>query len=152
MTYLSSPLQIGRKTGTEIIRAGVLGTSFYDGGFVEIVPSGPNQGLIQPWTNGSNAFAGIVLGGTIVTLDTLSQGGVAPFTSAKPQPRGIKVGRGGAQLYRYPYAAAAVTDLGSAVYASDDHTITLDAQTTQIGKVVDWESGFLWIDITGYCV
>ena len=149
MVYLSSPMQIGRKLGSEIQRAGIPGTAYYDGGLLEIVPSSTYQGCVQPWTNGSNKFAGVVLGGTIPALDTMNPGGITTGSNAPPAPRGIKVGRGG-QLYRFPYSSAAITNIGAAVYATDDHTITLSAQTTQIGVVADWESGFLWVDFRDY--
>ena len=149
MTNLTAPVNVPFKASDAVIYPVLSGQAIYTGALVEI----RTDGYLQPWQNGStSAFAGVALEGTITPLAENSQGGIAPFTGVMaPNKRGITVGRSG-RLYRFPYAAAAITNLGAPVYATDDHTITLVSQTLRIGTVVDYESGYLWVDFSGFIV
>ena len=149
MTNLTAPVNVPFKASDAVIYPVLSGQAIYTGALVEI----RTDGYLQPWQNGStSAFAGVALEGTITPLAENSQGGIAPFSGVmSPNKRGITVGRSG-RLYRFPYAAAAITNLGAPVYATDDHTITLVSQTLRIGTVVDYESGYLWVDFSGFIV
>jgi hypothetical protein len=148
MTNLTAPVNVPIKNSDAVIYPPLAGQTIFVGALVEI----RTDGYLQPWQNGStSAFAGVALDGTMSPLAELSQGGIATTGYMSPNKRGITVGRSG-RLYRFPYAAAAITNLGAPVYATDDHTITLVPQTQRIGTVVDYESGFLWVDFSGFVV
>jgi hypothetical protein len=149
MTNLTAPRNIPFRAGDAVAYLPTSGTQIFTGALVELIVA---TGYIQPWQNGStNAFAGVALEGNMTPLAELSQGGIATTGYMNPNTRGISVGRSG-RLYRFPYSAAAITNVGQPVYATDDHTVTLVAQTQRIGTVVDFESGFLWIDFSGFIV
>ena len=149
MTNLTAAMNVPLRQGDAIKYMPTTGTQIFTGALVELIVA---TGYIQPWQNGStNAFAGVALEGNMSPLAELSQGGIATSGYFSPDKRGISVGRSG-RLYRFPYAAAAITNVGQGVYATDDHTVTLVAQTQRIGTVVDWETGFLWVDFSGYIV
>ena len=149
MTNLTAPRNVPFRSGDAIDYLPTSGTQIFTGALVELIVA---TGYIQPWQNGSiNAFAGVALEGNMSPIVPLSQGGIAVTGYMNPNARGIAVGRSG-RLYRFPYAAAAITNVGQPVYATDDHTITLVAQTQRIGTVVDYESGFLWVDFSGFIV
>jgi len=146
---LTASVNVPFKASDAVEYVPVSGTAIYTGALVELTAAG----LLQPWTNGAtNSFAGVALEGTIVPLAENSQGGVAPFTGImSPNKRGINVGRSG-RLYRFPFSGAAVTNLGNPIYATDDHTITITPQTQRIGTCVDYESGYLWVDFSGFAI
>ena len=149
MTNLTAPRNIPFRAGDAVAYLPTSGTQIFTGALVELIVA---TGYIQPWQNGStNAFAGVALEGNMSPIVALSQGGIATTGYMNPNTTGIEVGRGG-RLYRFPYAAAAITNVGQPVYATDDHTITLVAQTQRIGTVARYESGFLWVDFSGYIV
>ncbi len=57
----------------------------------------------------------------------------------------IEVERG---LVRLPHSGAAATDVGKLFYATADDTLAESASNVApLGMCVDWESGFLWIDM-----
>ena len=143
-----SMLNIMQKPGSVIKRIPYPGTTILKGTLVEV----RSDQYIQPYTMGNtNKFAGVALEGTVPNITSYSDpNGITYGNPAVTNPRGIDVGRSG-QLYRFPYSAAAGTNVGFAVYASDAQTIALTG-TYQIGTVVDWETGYLWVDWGTYCI
>jgi hypothetical protein len=46
------------------------------------------------------------------------------------------------------HASAAATLLNTTVYASDNQTATSTPNTAILGRVTDWESGYVWVLLT----
>ncbi|MCK9327153.1 MAG: DUF2190 family protein [Bacteroidales bacterium] len=63
----------------------------------------------------------------------------------------VRVARKG--IHELALASAAITDIGSAVYALDNATVTkTSTDATQVGKAVKFEnSGKIFVDIGGSC-
>ena len=143
MSYLSVPLDYMTREAKYVYRGAKANTPIFKGGFLEL-----NGGYVQPLVNGSgNNFAGIAEEGTIVPISPLP----TTLVGTTDGWAVVKVLRAG-QLTRLPFSGAAITNLGSEVFTTDDHTITVTdgGSYTKIGKAVDYEPGFLWVDITGY--
>jgi len=50
--------------------------------------------------------------------------------------------------WAFPIGGLAITDMGAIAYASDDNTVTSDANDTlAIGVIVDADASFVWVDI-----
>jgi len=143
MGYLATSLDYMSRDNKYVYRGAKANTPIFKGGFLEL-----NGGYVQPLVNGSgNKFAGIAEEGTIVPISPLP----TTLVGTTDGWAVVKVLRAG-QLLRLPLSTAAITDVGSEIFTSDDHTITITdgGSYTKIGKVVDYEPGFLWVDITGY--
>jgi hypothetical protein len=129
--------------GNDIVIAPVkASTAIYKGGLLEY-----NGGYLQPWNPSDGyPFAGIAQSGTTIPI----VGSGANVVGTSDGWTSIPVRRTG--LHKFVYSAAAITNIGSLAYASDDNTIVLVSNGAPMGIVVDYESGYLWIDITGYTV
>lgn len=143
MGYLAAPLDVVRREGDTIIRPVKASATIYKGAFVE-----SNGGYMQRWGNTTNKFAGVAESGTNIPISGVGAGVVGTVDGWTAIP----VRRKG--LVKIAYSSAAISDLGSKVYATDDNTITLvdGGSYIQIGVVADYEAGYLWVDITGYAV
>lgn len=146
MTNLTASVDIQQR-GKNIVYPGVkASTTLYKGALLEY-----NGGYVQQWNPSDGyPFAGIAESSVIIPIVPTSAGASAFVVGASDGWTQIPVARAG--LFRFPYSAAAVTNIGSLAYASEDHTIVLVSNGAPIGIVVDYESGYLWIDITGYTV
>ena len=143
MGYLSGSLNLAYRSPEFVKRTIYTGATIYKGAFCEL----RSDGYLNRWQNdGSAKFAGVAEESTIAVLSGTSpgaNGGSSPVSK-------IKVKRTG--LVRVPFTGAAIGNVGNSAYIStDDQTVNVSSGT-QIGVVVDWESGYLWIDITGYAV
>ena len=146
MGNLSAAVDITQR-GKNIVWPGVkASTTLYKGALLEY-----NGGYVQQWNPSDGyPFAGVAQSSVIIPIVQTSAG-LAPFVVGTFDGwEKLPVARAG--LFRFPYSAAAVTNIGSLAYASDDNTIVLVSNGAPIGIVVDYESGYLWIDITGYTV
>lgn len=53
---------------------------------------------------------------------------------------------------RFPMSGAAATDVGTTAYAADNQTATTTTKTCILGRITDWETGYVWVHLTGETV
>ena len=110
------------------------GEKIFRGGIVCVNSSGQ---LVRPQTSGAVAFAGLAA----ATYDNSASAVAGPTIVAERASFALAVG------------SATVSDLGKAVYATDDNTFTLTAPSTgfaeTIGTLTGNENGQTWVLLEG---
>jgi len=140
MGNLSAPLDVPRREPHTVIAPVKASTTIYKGAMLEY-----NGGYVQPWNPSDGyPFAGVAESGTVVPI----VGSGANVVGTSDGWISIPVKRTG--MFKIAYSSAAITNVGALVYFSDDNTLTLSATGDAVGAVADYESGYLWIDITGF--
>jgi hypothetical protein len=142
MTNLTYPIDIPERQGKTVKRGVAAGVPIFKGGLLELNV----RGYVQPFCPTDNLpFAGIAAEGSIVPISPLQAtlvGTTGGWATVAVEITG---------LHKFAYAAASVTNINSLVYtAGDDNTISLTENGQPIGIVQDYESGYLWVNITGF--
>lgn len=83
-------------------------------------------------------------GDAIVGVTTSRIAGIALNTAEAGEV--VQVASG--HIVKLALSGAAATHLNTTVYAADNQTVTATPNTAILGRVIDWETGYVWVLLT----
>lgn len=102
-------------------------------GYVRAMPLSSSTAMTS-----SDIFAGVAIEKQDVTSSNTADGSVVVTCAVNG-------------VWGFPVGGLAITDLGATIFASDDNTATsTSANNIAIGKLVDVDATYAWIDISDY--